>query len=341
MHARYTGLTLALAAITCVAVARGGAQQNAPATQPGAAWTQAKTPWGDPDLQGVWRYEASIALERPARFEGRAELTDEEVRESQRIENEQAQARLSGQEGAAVGRGNTGPIRGNEYNSFWQDHGRPAQVLKQTSLLVDPKDGKLPYTDDARKAATRAGARYGVGPYESYLDPDTGERCLTDGVTALMWQGPNGGHNRIVQSPGYVTILHEEYLDRRIIPTDGRAHGGIRQWFGDAVGKWEGSTFVVDTINFIDRTNYEWAAIFTRPSETLHIVERFTRTAADAMDYRVTVEDPATFSAPWTAAIPIARLADDTQIYEYACHEGNYAIPNLLAGGRADAAKKR
>ena len=148
-----------------------------------------------------------------------------------------------------------------------------------------------------------------------------------------MWQGPNGGHNRIVQSPGYVTILHEEYLDRRIIPTDGRSHGSIRQWFGDASGKWEGSTFVVDTINFIDRTNYEWASIFTRPSETLHIIERFTRTGADVMEYRITVDDPTTFEKPWTAVIPITRLNDGTQIYEYACHEGNYAMRNLLAGG--------
>jgi hypothetical protein len=179
-----------------------------------------------------------------------------------------------------------------------------------------------------------------VGPYESYLDPDTGERCLTDGVTALMWQGPNGGHNRIVQSPGYVTILHEEYLDRRIIPTDGRPHGAIRQWLGDAVGKWEGNTLVVDTTQFIDRTNYEWANLFTRPSETLHLVERFTRTDANTMEYRITVEDPATFDRPWTAVMPITRLADSTLIYEYACHEGNYAMPNLLAGGRTDAAQR-
>ena len=157
-----------------------------------------------------------------------------------------------------------------------------------------------------------------------------------------MWQGPNGGHNRIVQSPGFVTILHEEYLDRRIIPVDGRAHREhppvVRQRRRD---KWEGETFVVDTTNFIDRTNYEWATIFTRPSESLHLVERFTRTAANTIEYRITVEDPATFEKPWTAVIPITRLADDTQIYEYACHEGNYAMTNLLAGGRADAAKKR
>jgi len=306
------------------------------------SWTQPKTPWGDPDLQGVWRYEAAVPLERPAQFQGRASLTDEEVAQRQKVEEEQEAQRLAGNEGTAVGRGNLAqsPIRGNEYNSFWQDHGRPRQVFKQTSLVVDPEDGRIPYTPDAKKAEARAQARYGAGPYESFLDPDTGERCLTDGVTAMMWQGPNGGHNRIVQSPGYVTILHEEYLDRRVIPVDGRKASGIRQWFGNAVGKWEGNTFVVETTNFIDRTNYEWAQILTRPSETLRLTERYTRSGPDTMDYRITVEDPASFEKPWTAQIPIARLPNDTQIYEYACHEGNYAMTNLLAGGRADAAKR-
>jgi hypothetical protein len=306
-------------------------------------WAQPKTPWGDPDLQGVWRYEASVPLERPASLTGRQTLTDEEVAQSQKLENEQAAQRLAGAEGAAVGRRSIGesPIHGNEYNSFWQDHGRPRQVFKQTSLVVDPADGRIPYTPDARKADARASARYGAGPYESFLDPDTGERCLTDGVTALMWMGPNGGHNRIVQSPGFVTVLHEEYLDRRIIPVNGRAASGVRQWFGNAVGKWDGNTLVVETTNFIDRTNYEWATIFTRPSETLRILERFTRTDATTMDYRITVEDPTTFERPWTAQIPITRLPDDTLIYEYACHEGNYAMANLLAGGRIDAAKRQ
>ena len=300
------------------------------------SWTQPRTAWGDPDLQGVWRYEADIPLERPARLEGRESLTDEEVAARRKTEEEQAANRLAGAEGAAVGRRSVAesPIRGNEYNSFWQDHGRPRQIYKQTSLIVDPKDGQLPYTADAEKAEARSAARYGVGPFDSFLDPDTGERCLTDGVTGMMWQGPNGGHNRIVQSPGFVTILHEEYRDRRIIPVDGRAHGSIRQWFGDAVGRWEDTTLVVDTTNFIDRTHYEWASIWTRPSETLHLQERLTRTNADTIDYRVTVEDPTTFTSAWTAAIPIARLADDTQIYEYACHEGNYAMPNLLSGNR-------
>jgi len=306
-------------------------------------WTVPRTAWGDPDLQGVWRYEGAVPLERPQEFAGRESLTDEEIAERDRIEKEQAANRLAGLEGSAVGRRSIAesPIRGNEYNSFWQDHGRPRRVFRQTSLIIDPRDGLLPYTPEARKAEMRAQARYGVGPYESYLDPDTGERCLTDGVTALMWQGPNGGHNMIVQSPGYVTVLHEEYRDRRIIPTDGRSHGAIRQWFGDAVGRWEGDTLVVETTNFLDRTNYEWANIWTRASETLTIVERFTRVSDDTIEYRITVDDPATFARPWTAQIPITRLPEGTRIYEYACHEGNYAMANLLSGGRAQARASR
>jgi len=302
----------------------------------------ARTAWGEPDFQGVWRYEAVIALERPARFGGREFLTDAEIAQIQQTEKDQEANRLAGVEGEAVGRQSiaASPIRGNEYNSFWQDHGRPRKVYKQTSLITDPRDGRIPYTPDAQKADARAAARYGVGPYESYLDPDTGERCLTDGVTGMMWQGPNGGHNQIVQSPGYVTILHEEYRDRRIIPVDGRPHSSIRQWFGDSVGHWEDDTLVVDTTNFVDKTNYEWASIWTRPSETLHLVERFKRTDADTLEYTITVEDPTTFAKPWTAVIPISRVPDGTQIYEYACHEGNYAMPNLLSGARADAASK-
>ena len=331
-------------AVIAAALARGPVvAQNAAAGSEADEGPPLRTAWGDPDLQGVWRYEAAIALERPKQFEGREFLTDAEVAERQRVEDDQAAKRLAGAEGVEVGRRplSDSPIRGNEYNSFWQDHGRPRQVYKQTSLILDPRDGRIPYTPDAQKADARSVARYGVGPFESFLDPDTGERCLTDGVTGMMWQGPNGGHNRIVQSPGYVTILHEEYRDRRIIPVDGRPHRNVRQWFGDAVGRWEGETLVVDTTNFLDKTHYEWASIWTRPSETLHLVERFTRINADTLEYKITVEDPQTFSKPWTAVIPISRLTDGTQIYEYACHEGNYAMPNLLSGARAGTAGRK
>jgi hypothetical protein len=331
-------LVLGVIAVVTLPACGGPPSLNAPSS------ATPRTAWGDPDLQGVWRYEGAIPLERPAQFEGRDALTEQEVAERQKVEAEQAEKRLAGLEGAAVGRRSVAesPIRGNEYNSFWQDHGRPRQISNRTSLVVDPPDGRIPYTPDAKKAEARSAARYGVGPFESYLDPDTGERCLTDGVTGMMWQGPNGGHNRIVQSPGYVTILHEEYRDRRIIPVaarEGGRQGTIRQWFGNAVGRWEGDTLVVETNNFIDRTNYEWASIWTRPSESLHLVERFKRIDPTTIEYTVTVEDPTTFTRPWTAVIPISKLSDDTQIYEYACHEGNYAMPNLLRGGRSDAAR--
>jgi hypothetical protein len=341
-----SGVAIVVLALVVAGLTALPACGSSSATSPSS--TTPRTAWGDPDLQGVWRYEGAIPLERPVQLADRASLTEKEVAERQQREQEQAANRLAGQEGAAVGRRSVAesPIRGNEYNSFWQDHGRPRQVSSRTSLIVDPPDGRLPFTAEAKKAEARASARYGVGPFESHLDPDTGERCLTDGVTGMMWQGPNGGHNRIVQSPGYVTILHEEYRDRRIIPVGGPAsgealagHGNIRQWFGDAVGRWDGDTLVVETTNFVDRTNYEWASIWTRPSESLHLVERFKRIDATTMEYAITVEDPTTFTRPWTAVIPISRLTDDTQIYEYACHEGNYAMPNLLRGGRTDAAR--
>jgi hypothetical protein len=312
----------------------------APIAAQDETWTMPRTAWGDPDLQGVWRYEGAIPLERPARFEGRAFLTDAEIAAIEEREAQLAENRAAGLDGVAVGRQTleVSPIRGNEYNIFWQDHGRARQAYRQTSLIVEPENGQLPYTPEARIAHDRSNARYGVGPYESYLDPDTGERCLTDGVTALMWQGPNGGHNRIVQSPGFITILHEEYRDRRIIPLDGREHGPIPQWLGDPVGHWEGDTLVVVTENFLDRTNYEWASIWTRASESLRLVERFARVGENEMEYTVTVEDPKTFTEPWTALVPITRMPEFIQIYEYACHEGNRAMPNLLSAGRAKAA---
>lgn len=340
MSERYPRRSSTMLAVLAALFAPPLAAQNDPAAD---AWAAPRTAWGDPDLQGVWRYEGTIPLERPASAGGRAYLTDEEVAAIAAREAELAANREAGLDGTAVGRQSleASPIRGNEYNIFWQDHGRARQAYHQTSLIVEPPDGLLPYTEDARIAAARSDARYGIGPYESYLDPDTGERCLTDGVTAIMWQGPNGGHNHIVQSPGYVTILHEEYRDRRIIPVDGRDPGTIPQWLGNAVGRWEGDTLVVETTGFLDRTNYEWASIWTRASESLRIVERYTRVGPDEMEYTITVEDPQTFTRPWTALIPVSRLPEGTQIYEYACHEGNRAMPNLLSAGRADAAKAR
>src|SRR6266498_31196 len=195
MNHRLVVAACALAGAGVIAlVSRPLTAQNPPDTKTAddaKPWSLSRTASGDPDFQGVWRYEASIPLERPKQLAGKELLTDEEVANQTRTEREQEAKRLAGLDGVAVGRRSVSesPIRGNEYNSFWQDHGRPRKVYKQTSLIVDPRDGQIPYTADARKADARTTARYGVGPYESYLDPDTGERCLTDGVTAMMWQG--------------------------------------------------------------------------------------------------------------------------------------------------------
>jgi hypothetical protein len=307
------------ASIVLSAVLSSGplAAQNAAESTAEQSWVQPRTPWGDPDLQGVYRYEAAIPLERPA-SEQRAFLSDEEVAAIERRERELAAKLLEGAEGEAVGRASVedSPIRGNEYNSFWQDQGRARKAYRQTSLIVDPPNGMLPFTDDARRAAARSEAVYGIGPYESYLDPDTGERCLTDGVTAMMFRGPNGGTNRIVQSPGFVTILHEEFRDRRIIPVDGRAHGTIRQWFGDAVGHWEGDTLVVETVNFNGETWLTDDGAFHTPG--LRVTERIKRTA-DTLEWAATAYDPAVMTEPWELRPRMARLTTQELIEAPPC----------------------
>src|SRR5262245_17558119 len=197
-------LTLAASAgIAAFALTSAARNSTAAPASDTHSYTSARTPWGDPDFQGVWRYEAVIALERPARFGGRESLTDAEIAQIERTEKDQEANRLAGDEGEAVGRQSVAasPIRGNEYNSFWQDHGRPRKVYRQTSLITDPRDGRIPYTPDAKKADARTAARYGVGPYESYLDPDTGERCLTDGVTGMMWKARTADTTRSCRVP--------------------------------------------------------------------------------------------------------------------------------------------
>jgi hypothetical protein len=162
--------------------------------------------------------------------------------------------------------------------------------------------------------------------------------CLPFGMTRSM-NTPEP--MQFMQSDTYLAFLFEQNSWFTVVPIDGRKHGdGIPTWFGDSVGHWEGDTLVVDTTHFVDKTNYEWASIWTRPTETLHLVERFRRTDEDTLEYTITIEDPQTFVKPWTAVIPISRIPDGAQIYEYACHEGNYAMPNLLSGARAEAAKK-
>lgn len=280
----------------------------------------ARTPWGDPDLQGIWSIATITPFERPSALAGKAQLTAEEAAELEKTNLEtNNQDRRDGGTDADLARA---------YNDFWWDRGTKVVGTRQTSLVVDPPDGRVPALTPEGQRRTVARAARG---YDSWEDRSLWERCITRGLP--MIPGPYNNNYQILQTPGYVVILHEMIHDARIIPLDGplgqRPHVGrnIRQWFGHSRGKWEGDTLVVDTTNFTDK------ASFRGSTEGLHLIERFTRVNSDTVKYEFTIDDPTTFSKKWTAAIPMAQT--DEQIYEYACHEGNYGMVNLLSGARA------
>ncbi len=285
-----------------------------------AAQPPERTPWGDPDLQGVWTNRTTTPLERPSDFEGRAVLTEEE------------RANLDAQAEAARDRppppGQTGA-----YNSFWLDRG---VRTNQTSLIVDPPDGTYPprtervRESDAAFAALRDGTRF-----DTWHDLNLYDRCLTRGMPGAMIPGFYNHNYQILQTPDYVVIVVEMIHDARIIPLDGRAHlpPQIGQWMGDSRARWEGDTLVVETTNLTPRGDQRVRYLVHAASEQAHVVERFTRVDADRIDYSFTVTDPATYAAPWTAEIPMVPLGGE--IFEYACHEGNYGLQNILAGARA------
>jgi hypothetical protein len=198
---------------------------------------------------------------------------------------------------------------------------------RRTSLIVDPKDGKLPaLSPDGQKRAERAGRRQ--NPPDNPEDRGLWERCVTHSPIPRMSTGYNN-NLQIFQNANYVAIQYEMIHETRIIPLDGRPHApqGVRQWHGDSRGRWEGDTLVVETANFSDKTSFRGA------SKDLKLVERFTRLDENTLDYQFTVVDPATWARPWTAQVPMPRV--DALIYEYQCHEGNYGLANQLSGARA------
>ena len=293
---------------------------------PSAADAQDRTPWGDPDLQGVWANDAVTPLERPAGLGARELLTDEELAEAAAAN---ARRRID-----TGGPREGDPILLQGYNQFWMPR---REVSRQTSLIVDPPDGRIPPLTPAgaRREAQAFESSQGVPALDASLrrhsDGPEGrslwERCLTRGLPRL----PDFYNNNalLLQTPDHVVIQLEMIHETRVIPLDRRPHldGRIRQWHGDPRGRWEGDTLVVETTNFSGKTNFRGS------QEGLRLVERFTRTAPDALLYEVTVTDPDTWTRPWTARIPIR--ASDGPLFEYACHEGNYAMHNTLAGARA------
>ena len=317
----------------------GAAAEDAPAVADAAAWAAPQTPWGDPDLQGIWSSGYILTpLERPAAFEGR-----EFVTEAERAELEAAAfARLD----HSVG----GPRRGGgegtgTYNSAFTGAGREVISTGRTSQIVDPPDGRIPWTDAARE---RVAAETVVNSSERgrFLAEDNelggdgpedrpNDRCLGVSIPLrFAAAGSSATLHRIVQTPGQVSIYYEHGHQGgayRQVPLDGGAHlpPGIRQFLGDARGRWAGDTLVIETTNFTDRTSYEGAR------GNLRLLEHFTPSGPDSLVYRATIEDATVFTRPWTIEIPLTRQdGRANQIYESACHEGNYALTSILMGAR-------
>jgi hypothetical protein len=288
------------------------------------AWTPPRTPEGQPEIQGVWNFSSLTPLERPAEFAGRPTMTLEEAATYERQVRERNNAdRRDGGVEADLARA---------YNDVWYDRGAHVAMVNgvaRTSLIVDPPDGRVPaLTPDAeRRQAARAQARR-EHPADGPEDRSLTDRCLGFNAGPPMLPGPYNNYVQLFQFKDYVVIFNEMIHDARIVPTNGRAHlpPSVRKYLGDSVGRWDGNTLVVDTTNFTDTTNFRGA------SENLHLVERFTRADTDTLLYEFTVNDPASFTRPWTAVLPMKQT--DDLVYEYACHEGNEAMVGILRGAR-------
>jgi hypothetical protein len=300
------------------------------------AWTPPRTPWGDPDLQGNYsnKYEQGTPFERPAEFEGRR-LEDIKGEELQALIRERAVELLLN---APFTGGD--PVAGNFGGApAFYDRFEAAKGSRPW-FVTDPADGRIPAMSadgqkaSAARAAARAAAREGRGPADSYTDRSLYDRCITRGLPGSMMPSNYGNSYRIVQAPAYVAITYEMVHETRIVPLDGRPQlaSAIRQYMGEPRGRWEGETLVVETTNFKEDSGYRGSN-----PETLRLVERFRPTGPDMVEWSVTIDDPTTWTRPWTFAMPLTRN-DEEAVFEYACHEGNRAMANLLSGARAEEA---
>jgi hypothetical protein len=296
-------------------------------------WSVPRTPWGDPDLQGLWPGTPmmGVPMERPRALADRAQLSDAEVAARA------AQLRTP----APAGRGGAGlgPP------GHWGEQGRPQ---RQTSLVVDPADGRIPAMTDegTRRTAALPKTWYydndGGGPFAAPTDLSAYDRCITRGVVGSMLPvGYNAG-NEIVQGPGIVALRNEMIHETRIIPLDGRPHLSpvMRQYMGDSRGRWEGATLVVETANLTALTGVGANGRALFHSASLRLTERFSRTAEDTLQYDVTIDDPVMWTRPWTMSFPLSR-DPGYGMFEYACHEGNYGLKNILSASRAEEAGGR
>ncbi len=296
----------------------------------GAAGAQspARTPWGDPDLQGLWTNATLTPLQRPVELAAKPFYTVDEAAafDAQRVAQTNADRPLRpGEVGA--------------YNDLFFERGTHGVKTRRTSLVFDPPDGRIPaLTPEAQESVAArerdAALRPADGPEDRWLT----ERCILFGATAPMLPEPYNNNYRIMQAPGYVVILVEMNHDARIIPLDGRPRlqSAVRQWTGDSRGRWEGDTLVVESANFKSSAQSRFGVGYLNgiSDGNLRIVERFTRTDANTLLYRATVEDPSVFTSAWSVELPMERTAGP--IFEVACHEGNYGMANILSGHRAE-----
>jgi len=336
MYSRQLTILGSLAVAACAAVSLG-AQAAKPYTPP-------TTAWGDPDLQGIWPGTAMVGVpfERPAQFGNRLYLTDEEFKQREKdadkleaLDNESFTVDAVKPEVQALG--DIGD--GTSPPPFWLERGEPS---RQSSLVVDPPDGKLPpMTPDGLRRVARTKNTYlqhtgfnaasELGPYD---------RCISRGVLGSMFPVVYNNGNQFIQIPGYVVLRNEMIHETRIIPLDNRPplSPRLRSYMGDSHGHFEGNTLVVRTTNFNGATGAAANGNLMIMSDALELVEKFTRTGPDTMQYDVTVNDPKTWARPWTASFPLRR-EPDYKIFEYACHEGNHAMSNVLSASRADEKK--
>ena len=322
---------LFLTAVTALTAAAPALAQPAKAAPAAHAWTQPKTPWGDPDLQGTWTSDDCIGtpLQRPANLGEKPYYTEEEL--AKREDRIEQQEKTDLQEFAAANqRIGTGPP------SHWGERAR--RPCKQTSLIVEPANGRMPELTAAAKALpVPEGAGNNNPKADSWEDFSYYIRCISRGVTGSIFPVIYGNGQQIVQAPGYVTILQEMVHEARVIPTDGRPHESahIRSYMGDARGHWEGNTLVVETTNFLgNRTGIGLNGGGTPTSDALKLTERYTRVGANEMRYEVTIDDPKTYVQPFKVAFPLTQ-EPGYRNFEYACHEGNYAMFDSLSGARA------
>lgn len=290
------------------------------ADQGARGWMPPRTAWGAPDLQGVWDYRTATPLERPDEFEGREFLSDEEVAAYEHRAATRADGRPPDDPSS------TPTVHAPE----WLDYGKTVVGTRRTSLITAPQDGHIPpLTDEGqRRAAARRAARQGPASADSHRARSLWERCITRGLPRGMMPAAYNNNIQVLQTPTTVVIFNEMIHDARIVTLNGRPHIGdsIRQWRGDSRAEWDGDTLVVDTTNFSEQ------AEFRGSNGNLHLVERFTLSGSDTLTYEFTVTDPTTWTSPWTVTFPLTRIKEP--VYEYACHEGNHGLLNILSAAR-------